>query len=461
MKRISLNIEDIFNIPTSEIYNPDGYKPITAVSIDSRNISKNSLFVAIKGERFDGHEFVKNAVDNGAKAVVVNKKSFKKLPNLEIPVITVEDTTIALGNLAKIWREKLPTKIIGITGSAGKTTTKEILALLLNEKFKVNKTLANNNNHIGVPLTLLSTNEKHEVLIAELGTNHFGEIEYTASIVKPDYALITNIGSSHLEFLKTKKGVLKEKIALFKAAAENNGTLFINNDDNLIVKSAENYANKITFALENEADVKGVISGSNEIENPIVEVSYKNKKLKIALPLFGSENVRNFIAAVAIAFKLGLTKQQIQNGIKKFKAVDKRLNIKEHKNFILIDDTYNANPESMKHSIEVLAGIQKYENKIAVLGDMFELGAGAEKLHKNLAKDLKKNEINEVYTIGSFMKLMNEELMNSKIVNRHFRTRKNLENFLRKKNFTGSAILLKGSRGMKMEQFIEAIKGEN
>ena len=239
MKRIGITLEDLFNLESAVLYNPDSFRTLRNVSIDSRNIPGSCLFIAIKGERFDGHDFIENAVTNGAEAVLVNKKKLNKLGEIDIPVVAVEDTVKALGELAGVWRKKLSTKIIGITGSAGKTSTKEMVAMLLSTKYKVNKTIANHNNHIGVPLTLFSTNEKHDVLVAELGTNHFGEIEYTANIALPDYAMITNIGDSHLEFFLNRKGVLKEKSALFKATAEMNGTLFINEDDKLLKKTAE------------------------------------------------------------------------------------------------------------------------------------------------------------------------------------------------------------------------------
>ncbi|NCS87156.1 MAG: UDP-N-acetylmuramoyl-tripeptide--D-alanyl-D-alanine ligase, partial [Ignavibacteria bacterium] len=204
MKKITITLNDIFQLPSAVIYNPDNFKPFSAVTIDSRNVPANSLFVAIKGEKFDGHKFIKDAVNKGAAAILINEKMLNKIDDVNTVIITVNDTTTALGNLAKIWRSKLSTKIIAITGSNGKTSTKEILALLLSEKYKVNKTLVNNNNHIGVPLTLFATSNKHDLLVLELGTNHFGETKYSAGISKPDYALITNIGNSHLEFLKNK-----------------------------------------------------------------------------------------------------------------------------------------------------------------------------------------------------------------------------------------------------------------
>jgi UDP-N-acetylmuramoyl-tripeptide--D-alanyl-D-alanine ligase len=352
----------------------------------------------------------------------------------------------------------LGTKIIGITGSTGKTTTKEMLALILNEKFSVNKTIANNNNHIGVPLTIFSTNNSHDVLVAELGTNHFGEIKYTSEILKPDYAIITNIGHSHLEFLKNKRGVLKEKIELFRVASERKGFIFINNDDPLLSRVSKNYKNKLTFGFNSKADVKGKITEYTGDGKPVIQITYKNKKLKETFPLYGEQSAKNFLAASAVAFKLGLSSKQISNAVKKIKSIDKRLNIKKYSDFILIDDTYNANPDSMKYAIELLGRIKIYSKKIAVLGDMFELGEEGPAQHKKLAAIINKNKIDAVYTTGSLMKNLNEELVKAEIQTEHFSARDQLKEFLKEKNFKNSVVLVKGSRGMKMEDFVKIIE---
>ncbi|MFA6027157.1 MAG: Mur ligase domain-containing protein, partial [Ignavibacteriaceae bacterium] len=178
MKKINITLKDLFNLPTASIYNPDGYKSAAHVTIDSRDVKPNSIFVAIKGEKFDGHDFVNEALVKGANAVIINESELKKYENCDGTIITVENTIHALGDLANTWRKKLSVKVIGITGSNGKTTIKEILSVLISEKFKVQATVRNNNNHIGVPLTIFSCNEKHQILIAETGTNHFGEISY-------------------------------------------------------------------------------------------------------------------------------------------------------------------------------------------------------------------------------------------------------------------------------------------
>ena len=458
MKKINLNIEDIFNIPTAVIYNPDMFESINHVSIDSRDIKKNTLFIAIKGERFDGHDFIDDVVKKGAYAVIINEKYFKKLSEVEIPVITVKDTTIALGDVARLWRSKLNATVIGITGSAGKTTTKEILATLLSEKFKVNKTVANNNNHIGVPLTILSTNEKHNVLVAELGTNHFGEIPYTSAIVIPDLALITNIGDSHLEYLKNRKGVFTEKVAILKETIKNGGKVFINNDDKLLKEFGKKIKNKITFALNEKADYRASVKGYDKLARPQIEIKGKKNVFSTILPISGEKNVLNFTVAYAIACELGLTNSHIQKAVKKIKSYNKRLEIKNLKHFTLINDTYNANPDSMKSSLEILNRIESKKRKIAVLGDMFELGNESKSKHLDLASLINKTKVDEVYSVGKMMKLMNQKLNGKAKIHQHFIDRESLKKHLQKLEIKNSAVLVKGSRGMKMEEFVAVLE---
>lgn len=459
MKRPGLTIEDMFNLKSAVIYNPDNFKTIRSVSIDSRNISENCLFVAIKGEKFDGHDFINEAVSKGAVSLLIDRRKLKELKDTDVTVITVEDTMKAFGQLAESWRKKLGTKIIGITGSAGKTSTKEMVAMLLSTKYRVNKTIANQNNHIGVPLTLFSTNEKHDILVAELGTNHFGEIEYTANIALPDYAMITNIGDSHLEFLLNKKGVLKEKLSLFKATAKMDGTLFINSDDKMLQQSAKNFKKKITYGFNSDSAVRGKVTGYTDDGRPELEINYKKSRLKVVLPLHGEANAKNFVAAAAVAFTLGLSVEEISEGLKKLDKIEKRLNIKRKKDFLLIDDTYNASPSSMKEAMNLTGKIKLHKRKIAVLGDMFELGEKAPMLHSKLLSSVKSNKFDAVYLIGRLMKNLYEELKKINITAKYFMSRESLKAFLSDLDITDSVILVKGSRGMKMEEFVKTIEG--
>jgi UDP-N-acetylmuramoyl-tripeptide--D-alanyl-D-alanine ligase len=461
MKKLSLTIEDFFQLKGAELYDAKKIRPVTKVSIDSRNVPVGSLFIAIKGDKFDGHDFIKDAEKKGASVVLINNNKLKSAKGINVPIITVSNTTLALGELAAIWRKKLRTKIIGITGSAGKTTTKEIIFALLSGKFRVNKTLGNNNNHIGVPLTLLSTTNRHDFLVLELGTNHFGEIKYTAEIAKPNYAVITNIGNSHLEFLKNRKGVFKEKVSLFNATASNKGTLFINNDDPLLVSAKKKYQRRITFGLENKSDINGKITGYTKDGKPILKVSYKRKSSTYEVPLYGEQSAKNYLTAAAIALKLGLKGEEIKRRLRNIQAVDKRLNVKRIKDFILINDTYNANPDSMEMSLQLLTQINGYHSRIAILGDMFELGKQSRVLHEKLLSVIIKNKINSVFTIGKMMKHLHLKLKSKRIDALHFNERASLNNFLKEKSFVNCALLVKGSRGMKMEEFVESIKSNS
>ncbi|HPI37649.1 MAG TPA: UDP-N-acetylmuramoyl-tripeptide--D-alanyl-D-alanine ligase [Ignavibacteriaceae bacterium] len=457
MKKVLITLQDLFNLQTARIYNPDAVKNISNVSIDSRTIKKKSLYIAIKGNKFDGHSFVNDAVNKGASAVLINEKMLSKFDKLELPIITVKDTSIALGQLANVWRNKLSAKVIGITGSNGKTTTKEITTLLLSEKYKVVSTVANNNNHIGVPLTLFSANEKTEVVVLELGTNHFGEIPYTAAIAQPDFSIITNIGYSHIEFLKTPAGVKKEKQVLFDETAKRNGIVIINSDDKLLKPLIKKYRNSITYGFSEKNTVSGEVKGYTNDGRTILEIKLKKEKINVELPIYGLTNARNILASVAIAYSLGLSKTNIIKGIGKLKPIKQRLVLKQLKDMVLIDDTYNANPASMQSAFELMSKINLYNKKIAILGDMFELGEKSLQLHKGLAAGIKKNGIGMVFTIGKMMKHLSDTLQKSEIIVQHFSNRNKLVKFLEECDLSNSVVLVKGSRGMKMEDFLQVI----
>lgn len=456
MKKIELNIKDFFDLTGSVIYNPDKLKSINKVVIDSRKIVKGCLFVAIKGEKYDGHNFVEESIKKGASAVLINKKNLNKYENINSPIITVPDTIKAYGELANKWRKKLNAKVIGLTGSAGKTTTKEIISTLLSEKYNVLKTEANNNNHIGVPLTIFNSNEKHEVLVLELGTNHIGEIYYTSKIAEPDIALITNIGSSHLEFLINKNGVLKEKSDLFRITDRMKGIICINNDDKLLNKESKKYKNTITFGLKKGSNVKGKTVSENG-NNSLLKIKYKKKEFVSELPLLGEHNISNYLAAVTISLITGLKEKHIINGTKKVNSYKGRLELKVKNNIKIIDDTYNANPESMKAALNVLKNLNNNKKKIAILGDMFELGEKSVEYHSELGKYIKKIKPDSLYTIGKLMKNLHSSLNGAKFEHKHFSNRKSLENFIIKNDFDNSVILFKGSRGMKMEEFLKIL----
>lgn len=455
---MKINLHDIFNLKDSVIYNPDNYKSVSRVSIDSRTIKKNSLYVAIKGNKYDGHKFIKDAITNGATSILINKSQLKKYSNLDCTIITVPNTTMAYGELAKIYRNKFSGQVISITGSNGKTTTKEILSTILNEKFHVVKTNANDNNHIGIPKTIFSITNKTEKLVLEHGTNHFSEIEYSANIASPDISLITNIGDSHLEYLKNRMGVLNEKKSLFDQTLKNDGKIFVNSDDKLLRSVAKKNKNKLTFGFRGKPNYKGKIDGYSQNGNTKLSIEYFGKHIAFTVPLYGISNAKNVLAATSIALYLGVSQRMIKSGIKKLQQIKGRLFLEKFKNFILIDDTYNSNPTSVKAAIELLNRIKLYKIKSLIIGDMYELGEDSEKMHSELAKQIIKNKINNVFIIGKMMKTLYLELENKHTNAVYFPSRKALYKFIGKYNYSEQIVLVKGSRGMKMEDFVNQIR---
>ncbi len=474
MGKIKITIEDLFNIPSAEIFNPDAFKPLSLVEIDSRKVKKGSLFIAIKGDKFDGHDFILDALKKGAAAVVIDSRKLKKFSFLEIPVISVDDTIKAYGEIAKIWRNKLSAKVISITGSNGKTTVKEMVSTLLAEKYKVVKTEANNNNHIGVPLTILNANDKCEALVLEQGTNHLGEIPYSAKISQPDYSLITNIGDAHLEYLKSKEGIFKEKSALYYETEKRNGIVFLNMDDPIIRKNAKKFARKVTYGFKGTVDVKGKILGYTDDGKTYIQIKskllqkLKTKALSLeeslgeavdtVLPVYGESNAKNFLAASAIALKLGMNGKEIIRGAQKFQPLHGRLDVKKFKNAIVIDDTYNASPASVQSAIELVKKIKTFKSKLIVLGDIYELGKKSPKFHKDLSNLFSPDKKLTVLTTGLLMKNLHKELRKKKVRSIHFYLREALSLYLQYEEIDNSVILVKGSRGMKMEDFVNILE---
>lgn len=427
------------------------------VSIDSRKLTPNSLFVAVKGENFDGHDFLSSAVNNGATGLIVNKNFVEEATKFGVPVFAVKDTLKAFGELAAIYRSKLKAKVIGITGSNGKTTTKDILSSLLANSGKVVHTEANNNNHIGVPLTIFNAGLDTDYLVLELGTNHFGEISYTAKIAQPDLGLITLIGDSHLEYLKNRRGVLKEKRALLDVTAKRNGIVFINSEDILLSQIKDEFKKSVTFGFDEVSDVKARFLRLDAQARCLIKIESSKFKFECTLPLLGEDNAKNFLAAIAVLTKCGIKKEDVISSVSKLKPPKGRLNLSVRGTTAIIDDTYNANPNSMKSAIKVINAFELFNHKIAVLGDMFELGNEAEKAHKKLAKSLLKTNLELVLLIGEKMKLLYQELKPTKIKVVYFGERESLCLFLKELSTDNSVFLFKGSRGMKMEQFIPCL----
>lgn len=411
------------------------------ISTDTRSIKENSIFFALKGDNFDGNKFAEKAIENGAKYAVISDEKFK----LNDKYILVDDTLIALQELAKFHRNQLTIPIIGITGSNGKTTTKELMKSVLAEKYNVFATHGNLNNHIGVPLSLLSINKEHEIAIIEMGANHQKEIDFLANICNPDCGLITNIGKAHLEGFGGIEGVQKGKMELFQNLKSRNKQIFVNVDDERLNNKKEEY-NPITYGTEN-CDYKGEVTSTTPFI--FVNVRYKNEEFEIKSQLIGTYNFNNIMAAVVIGDYFDLSSEQIKTGLEGYLPSNNRSQLVKQGSNKIILDCYNANPSSMKEAISNLVKTD-YENKLFILGDMLELGEESEKEHKEIITLLKKEKLKGILVGDEFKKYNNSDYL-------VFDTNLQAKYFLRDNKRENTLILLKGSRGIKLETILEVL----
>lgn len=458
---IDFSYKDLAHILNAELINPIYYKKFDNISSDSRNITENSIFFAFKGEKFDGHDYIYNVINSGVKSIVINKDRINDFKNLQITIFAVDDTIKAYGDLAKVYKNRIKAKVIAITGSNGKTTTKELLAHILSTKYNVVKTEKNDNNHIGVPKTIFKADKNTEFIVLEVGTNHPGEIEYSAKIAQPDYSFITMIGESHLEFLKDLNGVLEEKYALYKETIKHIGAIFVNIDDELLDKKTKELIERITISFEKKADYEGEIVDFDEFGKATVRIKTDNGIIfDLKNPLYGLANAKNLLYAASIAFHLGVDAEKIKNSLLTFEAVDNRMNVKKFANFMLIEDYYNANPKSMKAAIEYLNYLNVYTKKIAILGDMFELGEHSKNEHEKLSFLLNDSNIQNVLLIGNDMKYLFDKMDKIKFNVKYFDNREEMVKYCENMDIDESIILVKGSRGMKMEDFANIFKNK-
>ena len=433
------------------------------ISIDSRTIRNGDLFVAINGENFDGHNFAHEAFRKGASVVVVNKNWWdaKQAEDFACfngkPVIVVEDTLNFLQELAHWHRLQYSIPVIGITGSNGKTTTKEMVNAVLQERFTVLSTAGNLNNHIGLPLMLLKIEENTDIAVLEMGTNHPGEIARLAEIAKPTAGVITNIGKGHIGFFGSQEDIYQEKKALFDALAAGQ-PVFINMEDSFLKNYPADGRKAITVGLDESADVWGKIIGKNYLG------CYRfllYGKYPIYLNIPGQHNVMNALLAAAVGLEFGLDEDEIVMGLEEFRASEKRMQIIEKNGVVFVNDAYNANPDSMKAALRYLAELETNGKRIAVLGDMLELGEFAEEEHLTIAKNISELPLDAVFTFGHYSKLITEYLQkNAKntIIAQWHNSHHTIAEALKKMLSNGDIVLLKGSRSMKMESILSLLE---
>ena len=412
------------------------------ISIDTRKIGLNSFFVAIKGDNFDANTFAKEALAKGASYVIIDNKDYY----IDERSIVVEDSLIALQQLARYHRNYLKLPIIALTGSNGKTTTKELINVVLSKKYKTKATIGNLNNHIGVPLTLLSFNVDTEIGIVEMGANHKKEIEFLCEIAQPDYGYITNFGKAHLEGFGGVDGVIQGKSEMYQYLSSNNKVVFVNLEDPIQVQKT-NKIKSYSFGVNKENAGVNI----NHIEaNPFVVVNYSQDRIETHL--IGLYNANNVNAAIAIGSYFSVEKEAVKDALENYIPENNRSQLITKGTNEIILDAYNANPSSMKVAIENFILLHK-KNKIVFLGDMFELGKESLGEHKAILDLLINQDAILCYFIG-------EDFYQNKTEKSNFYFFKNFENFaetIKNNKFVNNMILIKGSRGMALERTLEFI----
>lgn len=421
------------------------------VSTDSRAITDGCLFVALRGERFDGHQFVRDAVKSGAAGALVDQSM-----DVAVPHVVVADTEIALGQLAAKWRGRFETPLIAVTGSNGKTTVKEMIGTILGEEAPTLVSQGNYNNTVGLPLSLLRFREDHKFAVVEIGMNQIGEIRHLSQIARPDIAVITNAGSAHLEFLHSVQQVAIEKGSLMSGLSVDGVAVLNRNDDQFDYwKIQADGRRVISFGLTEDSDVYAQfrpLKFGSEL-HLATEIGVIEAELKLA----GMHNVVNASAAVAAAIGAGVSSKNIAVGLEKMRAVSGRLQLRKHRaGGNLVDDTYNANPDSVAAALKVLGNFSG--DRRLVIGDMFELGTNAEEFHRNIGAQARAIGIGRLYAVGDLCKSAAKEFGRGA---RHYGNQEDLIEDLIQNLDSSTVILVKGSRGMRMEHVANALCSED
>ena len=449
---LELNLQEIVKATKGALLKEADVKEIKAVSTDTRKIEEGTMFIALKGENFNGNNYVLEAFNKGAKIAIVDevKCDLNELKE-DVALIKVQNTRRALMDLAKFYREKLGLKVVGITGSAGKTSTKDLVAAVLSDKYKVFKTKGNFNNEIGLPLMILELDSTYDVAILEMGMRGLGQIKELAEIASPDLGIITNIGISHIEILKTRENILKAKMEIATFFDKNNTLVVCGNDDFLgalpnaeykIVKTGVGENFKIgakNIALEELSSKFTVYDGEKEEE--------------FSLDMPGEHNISNLMLGIAIAKELGVSFEEMKRGLKNIEATSMRLELIKKDRFSILNDCYNSSPVAVKSAIDVMKNIEG-KRRIAVLGTMRELGHKSEEAHEEIGKYAKENGIEKVLCFGDFSENIKEGYGEGCTV---YENKEELIKDLLNIICDGDIILVKASRSLKFEEITKAL----
>jgi len=457
MKKITA--KDLQKLTNVKLVNKELLKrhPISGVSTDSRVVKTGDLFFALKGEKYDAHEFIDAVVKADPAGIVVhrswaemNDRYFRTFPCL---FVVSNDTTTTFGELARVYRQKFDIPVIAIGGSNGKTTTKEMVTAVLRTKYNVLSTEGNLNNHIGVPQTLFRITSKHEVAVIEIGTNHFGELQYLCTLAEPTHGLITNIGKEHLEFFGDEQGVAKEERELYRYLQKNDGMAFVNCDDQFLAADSNTLKRSMGYGVNVKAELRAKKITMNELGQASFEAVWQKKDVTfgVRLSVPGVHNVTNALAAVAVGLKLKVKPKKIVAALESFISASKRMEVLSKNGLIILNDTYNSNPDSVIVALKTLRSFTTSGKKIVVLGDMRELGDSSKREHTNIGVIASEMKFDGLFTYGPFSKYTSEAFGDSA---KHFESKEELSAELKRIVTHGDVVLIKGSRGMRMEEVV-------
>ncbi|WP_299994815.1 UDP-N-acetylmuramoyl-tripeptide--D-alanyl-D-alanine ligase [uncultured Clostridium sp.] len=450
---MEMTFNEILNAIDGEVIIKSEDVSFNKLCIDTRKIEKNNVFLAIKGANFNGNDFALKALEAGASIVIIDEVKFN-LNEIENKgtIVKVKNTREALLNLAKFYRKKLGLKVVGVTGSTGKTSTKDLIAALLSHKYKVFKTKGNFNNDIGLPLMILELTSKDDVAVLEMGMSSLGEIELLADVARPDIAVITNIGLSHIENLKTQENILKAKMEISTFFNKEN-TLIINAEDKLLKNVYSNRFKVEKIGYNHEYDVYASNIILKEEETEFLAHAFGEEAV-FNLPMAGKHNVLNTMLAIEVANCLNVSFEEMIKGLENLEATSMRLQVIKKEGLIIINDCYNASPDSMKSSLDVLSAYKDHR-KVAILGDMYELGEESEKAHFEVG-EYAKDKLDILIVIGRYIKNFKDGFNNDNII--MYKTKeeciKELKNIVK----LNDVVLIKASRGVKLEDVVKKLE---
>ena len=430
-----------------------GIREIESITTDSRQAAEGCLFVAVKGERVDGHDFIPSVFEKGAACVVCEREPEHPSGSW----IQVKSSLQAIKDMAEFYRKQLDIQVVGITGSVGKTSTKEVIASVLSEKYRVLKTLGNFNNELGLPLTVFRLREEHQIAVLEMGISYFGEMHRLSKIARPDVCVITNIGQCHLEYLKDRDGVLRAKSEIFDFMQPEGRIVLNGDDDKLSAVQEVKGVNPLFFGVESGREIYADEIEPRGLKGIRCRIHAGEESFGVQIPIPGFHMVLNALAATAVGISMGLTTEQVKSGIEKLQSLGGRFHMIEKGDMLIIDDCYNANPVSMKASLDVLKDAER--RTVAVLGDMFELGENEASLHREVGVYAGEKGINLLICTGELSSHMAEAAIRAggceTVV--HVPNLERLMEVLPRLVQGDDTILVKASHGMHFEKVVELL----